>query len=181
MSKYSKPKRNVNNFNADNFEAEIIQSTSDVLKITSNETQSKIGFYNIPDFHFVGPGIEGGLSNPISNFQSTNSLEKILDNEMRFINSGSYYINLLLNLRPRVDMNLKLFCSNSTLQQNFKILSTVYQQVTWMGLVYFDAGERLEFRILNSAGDDPIIPYGDLRVLNSTLFCQKISSNNVVV
>ena len=177
MSKYTRPKRDVQNFNADNFEPELIQTTNDVLKITSNETQTKIGFYIIPDFHFVGPNV----SNPISNFQSTNSLEKIIDNDMRFINSGSYYIQLLLNLRPRVDANLKITCSNSTLQQNFKILSNVYQQVTWMGMVYFNANERLEFRILNSSNGEPTIADGDLRVLNSTLFCQKISSNNVLV
>lgn len=176
MSKYSKPKRNVNNFNADNFEGDLIQKTSDVLKITSNETQSKIGFYIIPDFNFVG-----GVTNPISNFQSTNSLEKIIDNNMCFITSGSYYINLLLNLRPRLDANLKLTCSNSTLQQKFKIISTVYQQVTWMGLVYYDAGEKLEFRILNHTGSETTIEYGDLSILNSTLFCHKISSNNVLV
>jgi len=176
MSKYAKPKRNLNNFNSDNFEKDLIQTTNDVLKITKNEIQSKIGFYVIPDFHFIG-----GVTNPISNFVSTNSLEKILDSDMRFINAGSYSIHLLLNLRPRVDANLKLTCSNSNLQQNFKIISTIYQQVMWMGLVHFDAGERLEFKILNSAGNEPSIADGDLRVLNSTLFVQQISSSNVLL
>ena len=176
MSKYARPKRNVSQFNADNFETELIQTTNDVLKITKNETQSNIGFYIIPDFHFIG-----GVTNPISNFVSTNSLEKILDSDMRFINAGSYSIHLLLNLRPRVDANLKLTCSNSNLQQNFRVLSTVYEQVTWMGLVHFDAGERLEFKILNSAGNEPNIADGDLRVLNSTLFVQQISSTNVLL
>ena len=50
-----------------------------------------------------------------------------------------------------------------------------------MGLVYYDAGEKLEFRIINSSGSDPTIAYGDLTNLNSTLFCQKISSSNVSV
>ena len=49
MSKYAKPKRNIANFNADNFEAELVKSTSDVLKITSQETSSKFGFYTIPE------------------------------------------------------------------------------------------------------------------------------------
>jgi len=48
MSKYAKPKRNVANFNADNFEAEQVKSTSDVLKITQSEiqtqTQTQTGF-----------------------------------------------------------------------------------------------------------------------------------------
>ena len=48
MSKYAKPKRNVANFNADNFEAELVKSTSDVLKITQSEiqtqTQTQTGF-----------------------------------------------------------------------------------------------------------------------------------------
>jgi len=176
MSKYAKPKRNLNNFNSDNFETDLIQTTNDVLKITKNEIQTKIGFYIIPDFHFIG-----GVTNPISNFVSTNSLDRILDNDMRFITSGSYYIQLLLNLRPRVDANLKLTCSNSNLQQNFKIISTVYEQVTWMGLVHFDSGERLEFKILNSAGNEPTIIDGDLRILNSTLFVQQISSTNVLL
>jgi len=88
---------------------------------------------------------------------------------------------LLLNLRPRVDANLKLTCSNSNLQQNFKILSTIYEQVMWMGLVHFDSLERLEFRILNSSGNEPTIADGDLRILNSTLFVQQISSTNVLL
>lgn len=50
MSKYAKPKRNLNNFNSDNFETELIQTTNDVLKITNNETQRKIGFYIIPTY-----------------------------------------------------------------------------------------------------------------------------------
>ncbi len=177
MSKYARPKRNVSQFNADNFETELIQTTNDVLKITAQETQSKIGFYIIPDFHFVGPNV----SNPISNFVSNNSLERILDNDMRFINSGSYYIHLLLNLRPRADANLRLTCSNSELRQNFKIVSTLYSQVSWMGLVYYDANDRLEFRITDSGGQEPTIADGDLRVLNSTLFVQQISSTNALL
>lgn len=38
MSRYTRPKRNVSQFNADNFEADLVQSTNDVLKITKNET-----------------------------------------------------------------------------------------------------------------------------------------------
>ena len=40
MSKYAKPKRNVANFDSDNFEADLVKSTSDVLKITKNEIQT---------------------------------------------------------------------------------------------------------------------------------------------
>jgi hypothetical protein len=50
MSKYARPKRNVSQFNADNFETDLIQTTNDVLKITNNQTQSKIGFYIIPTY-----------------------------------------------------------------------------------------------------------------------------------
>ena len=51
MSKYSKPKRNVQNLNSENFERELVQSTNDVLKISQEQTQSKLGFYYTPDFH----------------------------------------------------------------------------------------------------------------------------------
>ena len=47
MSKYARPKRNVSQFNADNFETELIQTTNDVLKITKNETSSNFSFYTI--------------------------------------------------------------------------------------------------------------------------------------
>jgi hypothetical protein len=49
MSKYAKPKRNLQNFNANNFQDDLVKSTSDVLKITKNETSSKFGFYTIPE------------------------------------------------------------------------------------------------------------------------------------
>jgi hypothetical protein len=72
MSKYAKPKRNVNNFNADNFETELVQTTNDVLKITKNETSSNFSFYTIPDTLYTNQP-------KLSGFTSNNSLTKIID------------------------------------------------------------------------------------------------------
>ena len=173
MSKYAKPKRSVQNFNADNFEASLIETTKDVLKITKNETQTKMGFYYTPDFHYT--------STPISNFISTNNLEQILDGNMRFINSGSYHIRYLMNLRPRLTANIVLSCSNSSLEQTIKTEATIYKQISWEGLVHFNASEKLEFYFNTLGGGTYIVPDGDLRVMNSVLFTQLISSQNVLV
>jgi hypothetical protein len=35
------PKQNISQFNADNFEDELVKSTTDVLKITKNEIQTQ--------------------------------------------------------------------------------------------------------------------------------------------
>lgn len=173
MSKYAKPKRSVQNFNADNFEANLIETTNDVLKITSQQTQSKMGFYYTPDFHYT--------SLPISNFVSTNNLEQILDSDMRFISSGSYHIRYLMNLRPRITANIVLKCANSPYEQVFKIDSTVYKQVSWEGLVHFEAGDKLQFYFNTLGGGTYIVPDGDLRIMNSVLFIQLISSQNVLM
>ena len=173
MSKYAKPKRSVQNFNADNFEASLIETTNDVLKITKNETQTKMGFYYTPDFHYT--------STPISNFISTNNLEQILDGNMNFINSGSYHIRYLINLRPRLTGDVVLKCANSPYKQFFKIESAIYKQVSWEGLVYFNANEKLEFYFNTTGNGTYVAPDGDLRVMNSVLFIQQISSQNVLM
>ena len=173
MSKYTRPKRDVQNFNADNFEAELIQTTNDVLKITKNETQSKMGFYYTPTFNYT--------SLPISNFISTNNLEQILDSDMKFVTSGSYYIRYLMNLRPRLTANFNLECSNSPFSHIIKTTSTVYMQCFWEGLVYFQAGDKLEFFLKTLGGDPYVVPDGDLAIRNSNLFTQLISTQNVLV
>jgi hypothetical protein len=178
MSKYAKPKRNVQNFNAENFEAELVKSTTDVLKITKNEiqtqTQTKLGFYVTPNFHYTGP-------EPISNFISNNTLSNTIDSNMQFITAGTYHIRYMMNLRSRVLNFCALKCSNSDLQQIFKIDNSTYQQVIFEGLVYFDVGDKLEFTILDNGGNPLIVSSGNLTVLNSILFTQLISTENILV
>jgi hypothetical protein len=177
MSKYAKPKRNVANFNADNFEAELVKSTTDVLKITKNEiqtqTQTKLGFYNIGDYNFTAGSINAFIQN--------NTLDKMLDENMKFISSGTYHIRLMLNIRPRTTLNLQLRCSNSSLTQHFKIQSTLYHQVIYENFIHFDAGDYLFFEILDPGGTQVIIPDGDFRLMSSVLYVQQVSSLNVLV
>ena len=178
MSKYAKPKRNVANFNADNFEADLIKSTTDVLKITKNEiqtqTQTKLGFYVTPNFHYTGP-------EPISNFISNNTLSNTIDDNMEFITAGTYHIRYMMNLRSRVLNFCMLKCSNGVLEQRFKIDNGIYQQVIYEELIYFDAGDKLEFSILDNGRNPLIVSSGDLTVLNSILFTQLISTENILV
>ena len=178
MSKYAKPKRNIANFNSDNFEADLVKSTTDVLKITKNEiqtqTQTKLGFYVTPNFPYLGP-------DPISNFISNNTLSNTIDDNMRFITAGTYHIRYMLNLRSRVLNFCTIKCSNSDLQQTFKIDNGVYQQVIFEGLIYFDAGDKLEFTILDNGGDPLVVSLNDLTVLNSVLFTQLVSTLNILV
>ena len=178
MSKYAKPKRNIANFNADNFEAELVKSTTDVLKITKNEiqtqTQTKLGFYVTPNFHYTGP-------EPISNFISNNTLSNTIDDNMNFITAGTYHIRYMMNLRSRVLNFCMLKCSNSDLQQIFKIDNGLYQQTIFEGLVYFDVGDKLEFTILDNGGNALVVNSGNLTVLNSILFTQLISTENILV
>jgi len=173
MSKYTRPKRDVQNFNSNNFEPELIQTTNDVLKITKNETQTKMGFYTTPDFHYT--------SLPISNFISNNNLENILDSNMNFISSGSYLIKYNMNLRPRLTANIVLKCANSPLEQTIKTEASIYKQIFWEGLVYFQAGEKLEFYFKTLGGGTYIVPDGDLRIMNSFLVTQLISTQNVLI
>ena len=114
MSKYSKPKRNVQNFNADNFETEIIQKTSDVLKITQQEQSSKFSFYTIPEIVYTNQP-------KIQQFVSRNKLTKIIDDDMKFTSPGSYHIRFNVNFRPLIDSNLILVCNLSSLEQFFRI------------------------------------------------------------
>ena len=173
MSKYTRPKRDVQNFNADNFEPELIQTTNDVLKITKNEIQSKMGFYYTPGFNYT--------DQPISNFISTNNLEQILDDRMRFVSSGSYYIRYLMNLRPRLTENIVLKCANSPYKQTFKTEATIYSQVSWEGLVFFNANEMLEFYFKTIGGNTYVATGSDLHIENSNLFIQLISTQNVLI
>jgi hypothetical protein len=173
MSRYTRPKRDVSNFNADNFEAEVVQSTNDVLKITAQETQSKVGFYIIPDFHFT--------QNPIQNFTTNNNLDAIIDRSMLFQAAGTYHIRFAMNLRPRITGNYKLLCSNSTQEIIFRIDPGIYSQVSWEAFVYYDQGDKLEFRIWDLAGNEAVIPTNDLRIMHTTLYAKQISTQNVLI
>lgn len=132
-----------------------------------------MGFYITSDFHYI--------SEPISNFVSTNSLESILDSNMNFVTSGSYLIRYTMNLRPRLTANIILKCSNSSLEQTIKTEATIYKQISWEGLVYFEAGQKLEFYFKTLGDGVYVVPDGDLRVMNSVLFAQLISTQNVLV
>ena len=100
---------------------------------------------------------------------------------MRFINSGTYHVRLMLNIRPRVTMNLQLRCSNSSLTQHFKIQPSLYLQVIYENFIYFDPGDYLFFEILNPAGTPVLIPDGDVILMSSVLYIQQISTKNVLV
>ena len=177
MSKYAKPKRNIANFNADNFEDDLVKSTTDVLKITKNEiktqTQTKLGFYNIGDYYF--------RSGSINAFIQNNTLDKMLDENMRFINSGTFHIRLMLNIRPRVTMNLQLRCNSSSLTQHFKIESGLYTQVIYENFIHFDAGDSLFFEILDPVGTPILVGDTDIRLMSSVLYIQQISPLNVLI
>jgi len=108
-------------------------------------------------------------------------LEQILDGNMNFINSGSYHIRYLINLRPRLTGDVVLKCANSPYKQFFKIESAIYKQVSWEGLVHFNANEKLEFYFNTTGNGTYVVPDGDLRVMNSVLFIQQISSQNVLM
>ena len=174
MSKYAKPKRNVQNFNSDNFEAELVKSTSDVLKITNNETSSKFGFYTIPEVVYTNqPKIAGFVSN--------NNLNKIIDENMRFVNSGSYLIRLTVTMRPSIDATLTLVCNLSPLEQFFKLQPGVYNQVTIETLVYANINDELFYQILTTKGQVFETEYNLLRLVNTVMSVQLISNQNVLV
>ena len=174
MSKYAKPKRNVQNFNSDNFEAELVKSTSDVLKITNNETSSKFGFYTIPEVVYTNqPKIAGFVSN--------NNLNKIIDEDMKFVSSGSYLVRLTVTMRPSIDAVLTLVCNLSPLEQFFKLQPSVYNQVTIETLIYANAGEELFYQILTTKGQVFVTDYNLLRLVNTVMSVQLISTQNVLV
>jgi hypothetical protein len=174
MSRYSRPKRNVQNFNADNFEASLIETTNDVLKITSQETSSKFGFYTIPEVVYTNqPKIAGFVSN--------NNINKIIDENMKFVNSGSYHIRLSVTMRPSIDVTLNLVCNLSPLQQFFKLQTGVYNQVILDTLVYATSGDELFYQILNTKGQVFETEYNLLRLVNTVMSVQLISSQNVLV
>ena len=174
MSKYAKPKRNIANFNSDNFEAELVKSTSDVLKITSQETSSKFGFYTIPEVVYTNqPRIAGFVSN--------NNLNKIIDENMKFVKSGSYHIRLSVTMRPSIDVTLNLVCNLSPLEQFFKLQTGVYNQVVLDTLVYATTGEELFYQILNTKGQVFVTEYNLLRLVNTVMSVQEVSSRNVLV
>ena len=70
MSKYAKPKRNVQKFNVLNFEKELVKSTTDVLKITKNEIETQTtnltAFYNIGENNFTSGSINGFIQITLS-------------------------------------------------------------------------------------------------------------------
>ena len=173
MSKYSKPKRNLNNFNADNFEEDLIQKTSDVLKITQEQQSSKFSFYTIPDIVYTN-------QKKIQQFVSRNNLTKNIDDNMRFTTSGSYHIRFNVNFRPLIDNNLILVCNLSSLEQFFKLTSGTYNQITWEDIVYVNSGDELYFQLLTTKGDQFVTDTNNLRLVNTTMAVQQISSQNVL-
>ncbi len=105
----------------------------------------------------------------------------MLDENMKFISSGTYHIRLMLNIIPIVTLHLQLRCSNSRLTQHFKIQSTLYHKVIYENFIHFDAGDTLFFEILDPTGTQVIIPDGDFRLISSVLYVQQVSQLNVLV
>jgi len=174
MSKYSKPKRNLNNFNSDNFEKDLIQTTNDVLKITKNETSSNFSFYTIPETLYTN-------QSKLSGFTSNNSLTKIIDDNMNFTTSGTYHIRLLITMRPMIEANLMMVCNLSVLEQYFKLTPSLYNQVCLETVVYANAGDELFFQILTTKGVVFETETNNLRLVNGILSVQQISSTNVLL
>ena len=173
MSKYSKPKRNVQNFNADNFETELIQKTSDVLKITQQEQSSKFSFYTIPDILYTNQP-------KLQQFVSRNKLTKIIDDNMKFTSPGSYHIRFNVNFRPMINNNLILVCNLSSLEQYFKLTSGTYNQITWEDVVYVNSGDELYFQLLTTNGNLFTTDANNLRLVNTTMAVQQISTQDVL-
>ena len=174
MSKYARPKRNVSQFNADNFETELIQTTNDVLKITKNETSSNFSFYTIPDTLYTNqPKLAGFVSN--------NTLTKIIDDNMNFVNSGTYHVRLLITMRPMIEANLMMVCNLSPLEQFFKLTPSLYNQVCLETVVYANSGDELFFQILTTKGVVFVTETNNLRLVNGVLSVQQISSTNVLL
>ena len=173
MSKYSKPKRNVQNFNADNFETELIQKTSDVLKITQQEQSSKFSFYTIPDILYTNQP-------KLQQFVSRNKLTKIIDDNMKFTSPGSYHIRFNVNFRPLINNNLILVCNLSSLEQYFKLTSGTYNQITWEDVVYVNSGDELYFQLLTTNGNLFTTDANNLRLVNTTMSVQQISTQDVL-
>ena len=175
MSKYARPKRNVSQFNADNFETELVQSTNDVLKITAQETTSKFSFYTIPDTLYTNqPKLAG--------FTSNNSLTKIIDDDtMNFTTSGTYHIRLLITMRPMIEANLMLVCNLSPLEIFFKLTPSLYNQVCLETVIYANSGDELFFQILTTKGDVFVTETNNLRLVNGILSVNQISSTNVLL
>lgn len=174
MSKYARPKRNVSQFNADNFETELVQSTNDVLKITAQETQSKFSFYTIPDTLYTNQP-------KLSGFTSNNNLTKIIDDNMYFTTSGTYHIRLLITMRPMIEANLILTCNLSPLEIFFKLTPSLYNQVCLETVIYANSGDELFFQILTTKGEVFVTETNNLRLVNGILSVNQISSTNVLL
>lgn len=174
MSKYARPKRNVSQFNADNFETELVQSTNDVLKITAQETTSKFSFYTIPDTLYTNQP-------KLSGFTSNNNLTKIIDDNMYFTTSGTYHIRLLITMRPMIEANLILTCNLSPLEIFFKLTPSLYNQVCLETVIYANSGDELFFQILTTKGEVFVTETNNLRLVNGILSVQQISTTNVLL
>lgn len=174
MSKYARPKRNVSQFNADNFETELVQSTNDVLKITAQETTSKFSFYTIPDTLYTNQP-------KLSGFTSNNNLTKIIDDNMYFTTSGTYHIRLLITMRPMIEANLILTCNLSPLEIFFKLTPSLYNQVCLETVIYANSGDELFFQILTTKGELFVTETNNLRLVNGILSVNQISTSNVLL
>ena len=100
---------------------------------------------------------------------------------MKFVNSGSYHIRIMVTMRPSLDATLMLVCNLSPLEQFFKLLPGVYNQVVLDTLIYANAGDELFYQILTTKGQVFVTDYHLLRLVNTVLSIQQISSQNVLV
>ena len=139
------------------------------MKITSQETSNTFSFFTIPEIVYTNqPKIAGFVSN--------NTLSKIINEEMKFVNSGSYHIRIMVTMRPSLDATLMLVCNLSPLEQFFKLLPGVYNQVVLDTLIYANAGDELFYQILTTKGQVFVTDYNLLRLVNTVLSIQQISS-----
>jgi hypothetical protein len=99
---------------------------------------------------------------------------------MKFISTGSYHIRFNVNFRPMINNNLILVCNLSSLEQFFKLNSGTYNQITWEDVVYVNSGDELYFQLLTTKGDVFTTDTNNLRLVNTTMQVQQISSQNVL-
>ena len=100
---------------------------------------------------------------------------------MKFINSGSYHIRIMITMRPSIDATLTLVCNLSPLEQFFKLQTGVYNQVVLDSLIYATAGEELFYQILTTKGQVFETEYNLLRLVNTVMSVQLVSSKNVLI
>ena len=100
---------------------------------------------------------------------------------MRFTASGSYHVRANITMRPMVEANLILVCNLSPLEQFSKLTPGLYNQVVFEDMIYANAGDELYFQILTTKGEIWTTETNNLRLVNTVLSAQQLSTSNVLI